>query len=154
MPTEFHLFQDNANPNEHTLEVDFMHAFDKSLNEDYTVRVVLPEGATNIKVELPSICGVSEENISMGKFFGTLDYFGRPEITITKKNAVHDLCDQLLVVKYHFNNSRDLYIEVFCMFGLLFSLYFTAMVYQRLGFQLEKKQAKNQVQAQEKHKTQ
>ena len=29
-----------------------MHAYDKSLTEDYQVKVVLPEGATNIQVEL------------------------------------------------------------------------------------------------------
>lgn len=30
---------------EHTLEIDFMHAYDKSLTEDYQVQVILPEGA-------------------------------------------------------------------------------------------------------------
>jgi len=29
-----------------------MHAYDKSLTEDYQVQVILPEGAKNIKLEL------------------------------------------------------------------------------------------------------
>jgi hypothetical protein len=53
MPTEHHLFLDPLETNEYTLEVDFMHAWDKSLSEDYKVRVILPEGATNIRLELP-----------------------------------------------------------------------------------------------------
>jgi oligosaccharyltransferase complex subunit alpha (ribophorin I) len=45
MPTEHHLFQSKEKPDEHTLEVDFMHAYDKSLTEDYQVKIILPEGA-------------------------------------------------------------------------------------------------------------
>ena len=45
MPTQFHLFQDVKNNLEHTLEVDFMHGYDKSLTEDYAVKVILPEGS-------------------------------------------------------------------------------------------------------------
>ena len=53
MPTEHHLFNDPLEANEYILEVDFMHAWDKSLSEDYKVRVILPEGSTNIRLELP-----------------------------------------------------------------------------------------------------
>ena len=80
MPTEHHLFQNNDKPQEHTLEVDFMHAYDKSLTEDYQVKVILPEGASNVKVELVGV--IEPDSIEVGKYFGTLDYFGRPEIII------------------------------------------------------------------------
>lgn len=76
MPTEYHLFQDKKNPSLYILEVDFMHAFDKSITEDYVVKIILPEGATNIKLELAS--DINPDSIEMGKYFGTLDYFGRP----------------------------------------------------------------------------
>jgi len=80
MPTEKHLFINPSNKKEHTLEVDYMHAWDKSSTEDYTVRVILPEGASNIKLELPF--QVTGADVSVGKYFGILDYFGRPEIII------------------------------------------------------------------------
>jgi hypothetical protein len=64
-----------------------MHPFDNSLTEDYTFRVILPEGATDIKVHVAD--EIEADSIELGKFFGTLDYFGRPTITITKKNTVH-----------------------------------------------------------------
>jgi hypothetical protein len=53
-----------------------MHAFDKSIAEDYVVKVTLPEGARNIKLELAS--DINPDSIELGKYYGTLDYFGRP----------------------------------------------------------------------------
>lgn len=64
-----------------------MHPFDNSLTEDYTFRVILPEGATDIKVQIAD--EIEPDSVELGKFFGTLDYFGRPTITISKKNTVH-----------------------------------------------------------------
>ena len=84
MPTAFHLFQSLEDRTKHTLEVDFMHAYDKSLTEDYTVRVILPEGASNIHVELPGQLEGKLDSIEMTKYFGTMDYFGRPTIVMKK----------------------------------------------------------------------
>jgi len=53
-----------------------MHAFDKSIAENYVVKVTLPEGATNIRLELAS--DINPDSVELGKYFGTLDYFGRP----------------------------------------------------------------------------
>jgi len=140
MPTKYHLFQQKKNLKMHTLEVDFMHAFDKSLTEEYTVKVVLPEGARNIKLELPS--NINTDSIEMSKFFGTLDYFGRPQITIKKSNVVHDLNDVTLKVHYEFDNAVDIYLEPICMFCLIFSAYLLVMIYSRFGLDLESKKAK------------
>ena len=114
-----------------------MHAYDKSLTEDYQVQVILPEGAKNIKIAL--VGAIEPESIDTGKYFGTLDYFGRPTIIIKKKNAVHEICDTTLRVTYTFDNARDLYLEPLCVFGMLFSVYLFAIVYSRLGFTLERK---------------
>ena len=130
------MFQDTKDPSEHTLEVDFMHAYDKSLVEDYTVKVVLPEGAKNIRIELPSEFKV--DSIEMGKFFGTLDFFGRPQITINKKNAVHELLDHNIRVRYQFNNTKDLYLDPLCLFGIFFAVFAFGIIYSRLEFDLEK----------------
>lgn len=135
MPTAFHLFQNSNNLKDHTLEVDFMHAYDKSLVEDYTVKVILPEGAYDIKVEVPE--DFKLDSITMSKFFGTLDYFGRPQITMHKKDAVHELLDHNLKVHYKFDNSTTIYLEPVCMFVLIFSIFLMAIVYSRLGFDLE-----------------
>lgn len=139
MPTEKHLFQNPVNPNEYTLEVDFMHAWDKSLSEDYTVRVILPEGATNIKLELPF--QVTGADVTMGKYFGTLDYFGRPEIKINKLNAVHEICDGPIRVKYEFEKAT-FYLEVFQLAGLVFLVFLFLIIASRLELNLESKKVK------------
>ena len=142
MPTEFHLFQDLKDSKEHTLEVDFMHAYDSSLNEEYKVNVILPEGASDIRLELPSSCGINSEDITMTKYYGTLDYFGRPMVTIYKQNAVHDLCDNVLTVRYQYDNQVNLYMKAICLTTLLFTLYAAAMAYVRMGLSLETKDTK------------
>lgn len=109
MPTQQHLYQNPLNTKEYTLEVDFMHAWDKSLTEDYTVRVILPEGAHNIKLELPF--HVTGADITTEKYFGTLDFFGRPALRIHQKNAVHDICDGLIRVKYEFDGTTMMMME-------------------------------------------
>ena len=48
MASNHHLFKSVSQPNTFTLEVDYMHAYDQSLTEDYTVKVILPEGAYDI----------------------------------------------------------------------------------------------------------
>ena len=136
MPTQHHLYKDIKNDLEHTLEVDLMHGYDSSLTEDFHVRVILPEGSSNIRVILPSGC-VSEDMISMDKYFGTLDFFGRPTVNINMKNVVFDLCDDKLRVKYHFNQATDFMIEPISMFAMVMSLYLVAMIYVRVGLNLE-----------------
>ena len=82
MPSQYHLYKDMKDQTLHTLEVDYMHAYDQSLTEVYTVKIILPEGATNIKVELPNSLKDNVDSIELGKFFGTLDFWGRPQVTI------------------------------------------------------------------------
>lgn len=149
MPTQYHLYRSTINDQYYTLEVDLMHGYDASLTEDFHVRVILPEGASDIKIIMPSGC-VQEENISMSKFYGTLDFFGRPTVNINMKNVVYDLCNDTLRVKYVFNQSTDFMIEPISMFAMIMTLYIIAMIYVRIGLNLEKPK----VSAEEKTKTQ
>ena len=91
MPSQHHLFQDMKDSTLHTLEVNFMHDFEDSLTEDYTVRIILPEGATGIDVEVPGALKNFVDEIYLDKYFGTLDYFGRPMVVIKQSNAVYQL---------------------------------------------------------------
>jgi len=134
MPTEKHLFQSPVDPNEYTLEVDYMHAWDRSLVEDYTVRVILPEGATNIRLELPF--QVTGADITLEKYYGTLDYFGRPTLKIQKPNAVHDICNGLVRVKYQFDNQKMIYLEPLQLTALIFVLFIAMIVVSRTQFNL------------------
>jgi hypothetical protein len=50
MPTRYHLFNDAANLDNYILNMTFLHDFTDILAENYTLKVILPEGASNIKV--------------------------------------------------------------------------------------------------------
>lgn len=137
MPTEHHLFQDPIEDDQFTLEVDFMHAWDKSLSEDYKVRVILPEGATNIKLELP-FQAHNGATISLDKYFGTLDFYGRPMIIIDKPNAVHDICNGLMRVKYNFAQNSML-LEPVQLFGMIFCIFLAIIIFYNVELDLENK---------------
>ena len=80
-----------------------MHAFDKSLTENYEVSVILPEGATDIQLELAG--DVHPDSIGMEKYFGTMNFFGRPKIVIKKANTIHEICDSTIRVRYRYENA-------------------------------------------------
>jgi oligosaccharyltransferase complex subunit alpha (ribophorin I) len=139
MPSQYHLYQDKKDATKHTLEVNYMHAFEDSLTEDYTVKVILPEGATDIDIEVPQNLKNFVDKIYLDKYFGTLDYFGRPMIVIKQSNAVYQLQDEILRVNYRFDNSTSLYLEPLFVFGMIFSIYLFAIIYSRLSLDLKNK---------------
>lgn len=50
MPTMHHLFYDEKEPNRYYFNYTFLHDYNDILAENYTLKIILPEGATNIKV--------------------------------------------------------------------------------------------------------
>lgn len=67
--------------NQYLFNFTFLHDYDVLIAENYTVKVSLPYGATNIKVDLPfEVNYLSTEE----KFYDTLDFFGTPMIVFTK----------------------------------------------------------------------
>ncbi len=87
IPTKYHLFYDLLKPENFVFNFTFLHDFDDIIAENYTLKVVLPEGATDIKVHLPFSVD-SEERSSL---FSTLDYIGRPVVVLKKANVVSSL---------------------------------------------------------------
>lgn len=52
MPTRFHIFSEEDAPQRYIFNYTFLHDFGNILAENFTLKVILPEGATNIKVLL------------------------------------------------------------------------------------------------------
>lgn len=50
MPTKYHLFYDQFHPENFVFNFTFMHDYQEIVTENYTVTIILPEGATNVKV--------------------------------------------------------------------------------------------------------
>ena len=125
-----------------------MHAYDDSLTENYQFRVILPEGATNIQIELPASLKKQVSKVELGKYFGTLDFIGRPMISVSQKNTIHDLHNEIVRVRYTFN-SRDFYLEPGYVFAMIFSLFLTSMIYSNLSLNLKDEKKSKKVDSQE-----
>lgn len=118
-----------------------MHAYEDSLTQDYTMQVILPEGSTNINIELPAHLKNTVEEVKLGKYFGTLDFFGRPMITIKQKNAVYTLSDDIIRVRYNFE-SNGLYLEPLYLFVMFMGIFTAMMIYSRISLDLKNKEKK------------
>jgi oligosaccharyltransferase complex subunit alpha (ribophorin I) len=77
IPTRYHLFQD-ASKDRYFLNYTFDHDYSEILAENFTLRIILPEGATNVKVHIP----FAVDSMETSSYFSTLDYIGKTLITI------------------------------------------------------------------------
>jgi oligosaccharyltransferase complex subunit alpha (ribophorin I) len=50
IPTRFNLFQESDSPSRYIFNYTFIHDYSNFLAENFTLKVILPEGSTNIKV--------------------------------------------------------------------------------------------------------
>jgi oligosaccharyltransferase complex subunit alpha (ribophorin I) len=137
MPTRYHLFQ-NEN-GRFIFNYTFDQDFSDILAENYTLKVILPEGATNLKVHLPFAVDSVEHEL----YFSTLDYIGRPQITIKKANVISSLHKQPFQVSYQMS-SQGLLIEPLYVICFFFVCLLSAIIYGRadLGFKDDKKSVK------------
>lgn len=92
------------------------------------MRVVLPEGATNIKTNLPF--EVDEEYNT--KHFGYLDVFGKPTI-VFKKRLVSDFHYKEFHITYNFDNT-DILIEPVLIFSAFLLFFMSLIIFKRIEF--------------------
>ncbi|KAJ3070858.1 hypothetical protein HDU99_002567 [Rhizoclosmatium hyalinum] len=112
------------------LNVKFMGSLSNVTIEDARLRVVLPEGATNVKVALPFPADSEEHS----RFYTNLDTIGRPNVVIGKKNAADEYAvDVQISYEYPpFELLRKPLVVSATFFGLLLA----GLIYARLDFSL------------------
>ena len=134
MPTRFHLLQNQQG--RFIFNYTFDHDIADILAENFTLKVVLPEGATNIKVHLP----FAVDSIEQGLHFSTLDYIGKPMITIKKDNVLSQLHKQPFQISYDFS-TQGLLIEPLYVIVFFLACFIATIAYARidLSFKDEKK---------------
>lgn len=113
----------------YVLTVPFAAPLNESVVSRYTVRVILPEGSTDIKVESPYS---AEEQRS--KHFTYLDTSGRPVVVLSRNNVVGQHTADLKV-SYSFS-SYSMLQEPLLLVAAFFVLCFTIIVAVRLDFGL------------------
>ncbi|KAL4511992.1 hypothetical protein ABPG72_012837 [Tetrahymena utriculariae] len=105
----------------------FSIPFNDLLAQDYELKVILPEGATDIKSELPfSVDSQYTENT-----FSYLDTNGRPTLVFKKKNVI-DFHNQYFYVHYKLS-TINLIKKPLLIFGAFLIFFITLIVLNRLS---------------------
>lgn len=108
------------------------HIFDDMVIEDATIKIILPEYSTNIKLITP----YSVNRLPDELHYTYLDTVGRPVIVFKKKNLVENHIHDFNL-KYTF--SKVLMIqEPLLIVGFLYVLFVLVIVWMRLDFAITK----------------
>lgn len=140
LPTKFHVKKNEGNNNEFMVNLTFGMPFDDILAKEYSVKVVLPEGADNIKVHLPVEGKVEILNV---KEYGCLDLFGRNAVIIKMKN-IYDRHKVNFQVFYSFSNFSLAFKPIIVVFYFLL-IFSSLIVYFRANLSLSPKVADEKV---------
>jgi len=106
------------------------HIMDDQAIEDFTLKVILPEGSKNINVQLP----YDAERDADSLHFTYLDTSGRPVITFHKSNLVEQHIDDF-ILSYNFNRLLLLQ-EPLLVVSAIFLVFFTVIICVRLDFSI------------------
>jgi oligosaccharyltransferase complex subunit alpha (ribophorin I) len=137
LPAENYLGTDQQNSKVYVLNVPFSVNFDNAAIDEITVRVILPEGATDIEVHTPfPIDGKSSDT-----HYTYLDTSGRPVLIVNKKNIVAEH-NRNFQVTYRFSQ-MSLFQEPFLLIVAFFLFFLFIMVYVRLEFNIGPTKTRN-----------
>ena len=132
LPTKFHVKTNNKG--NYKLNLTFGMPYKNMLSRNYTVKIILPESADNIKVDLPIEIPYS---IEYDKEFGCLDLFGRKSIII-KLNNMYDVYNTNIFITYDYSWTMLFVKPVILIF--YFTILFTVLIiYSRANISLARK---------------
>ena len=96
LPTKFHVKTNNKG--NYMVNLTFGMPFENILARNYTVKIILPESADNIKVNLPID---TQYHIDYNKEYGCLDLFGRKSIII-RLNNMYEVYNTNIFISYDY----------------------------------------------------
>jgi len=131
LPSEYGLTHSGSS---YKLTLDFGIPFDDIWVEDYYVKVILPEGATNVKTSVPF--DVEESRSHRSTYLDTPVMGGRP-IVVFRKTMVVKEHNQPFTVTYTFNSMYMLHEPIVCILFFL-AFFLVAIVVSRLDLSLVK----------------
>ncbi|XP_011869468.1 PREDICTED: dolichyl-diphosphooligosaccharide--protein glycosyltransferase subunit 1 [Vollenhovia emeryi] len=133
VPSYEYLFHSG---DEFVLEMRLLdHVFDDMVVDEMVLKIILPEGARNIKLELPYLATRLPDSLH----YTYLDVTGRPVVSVTKNNLVENHI-QSFRLRYTF--PRLLMLQEPLMIVLALWLMFLAViVYVRCDFSIDKDEA-------------
>ena len=131
LPSKFHVTT-NGQGN-YVVNLTFGMPYKDMLASNYTVKTILPEGADNIKVDLPID---TEYTIRYDKEYGCLDLFGRKAVVINLKN-MHDEFNSHLLISYDYNWCM-LFVKPVILIVYFFIVFLLLIVYSRADISLSR----------------
>lgn len=108
------------------------HIFDDMQVDELVTKIILPEGSTSVKMNLPYAVTRLPDSLH----YTYLDTKGRPVITFTKKNIVENHI-QDFQLRYTFPRLLMLQ-EPLLVVGFLYALFLCVIIYVRLDFSIHK----------------
>lgn len=108
------------------------HIYDDMAIEQATIKIILPEFSTNIKLITPYPVNRLPNEVH----YTYLDTVGRPVIVFTKKNLVENHIHDFNL-KYNFNRALMIQ-EPLLVVGFLFILFLSVLIWSRLDFSIAK----------------
>eukprot|EP01102_Stenamoeba_stenopodia_P018754 TRINITY_DN6940_c0_g1_i1.p1 TRINITY_DN6940_c0_g1~~TRINITY_DN6940_c0_g1_i1.p1 ORF type:complete len:626 (+),score=154.03 TRINITY_DN6940_c0_g1_i1:51-1928(+) len=133
LPLKDYLSVSADDASQYVLNVSFSAANNFLSIDDYTLRIILPEGASDIKPVLPfDVDSESEE-----RHFTYLDVSGRPVLVLKKKNIVNEH-DQQLYVLYRFKSTAMLQ-EPLLLVTAFFVFFLSIIVITRIDLSITQK---------------
>jgi len=134
-PSSDFLRVSTEDPSLFVLNVSFSSPFKTPVTELMTTKIALPEGAYDIRLELP----YEVDSIYMEKRFTYLDsslFGGRPVQAFTKRNVV-DLHTRYFQVYYRYN-SNTIALKPILMCTTFFLLFLVHIFFRRIDLNLER----------------
>lgn len=133
VPSYEYLFHSG---DEYTLEMRLLdHIFDDMIVDEIVLKIILPEGARNMQLELP----YPTIRLTDSLHYTYLDVTGRPVVSVTKKNLVENHI-QSFRLKYTFPRLLMLQ-EPLLVVVALYLMFLLVIIYVRLDFSIDKDEA-------------
>jgi len=130
LPAQNYLFKDTQTSGLYMLNITFATDFDDAVIDDAAVRIIFPEGASNIEYHVPFDIDASSTDLH----HTYLDTSGRPVLVLKKKNIVNEH-NRFFQVTYNFSTTSMLR-EPFLLI-IAFLLFFALIiVYVRFEFKI------------------
>ncbi|EFN79103.1 dolichyl-diphosphooligosaccharide--protein glycosyltransferase subunit 1 [Harpegnathos saltator] len=133
VPSYEYLFHSG---DEYTLEMRLLdHIFDDMVVDEMVLKIILPEGARNMQLELPYPATRLPDSLH----YTYLDVTGRPVVSVTKKNLVEN---HIQSFRFKYTFPRLLMLQEPLLVALaLYLLFLLVITYVRWDFSIDKDEA-------------
>ncbi|RKP10366.1 Ribophorin I [Thamnocephalis sphaerospora] len=127
------VLQRQPGTNTYVLRVPFLEKIGSWTYDETVMRILLPEGASNVRVNVP----FALDEVRHGKVRTYLDVSGRTAIWLTKRNAVDEHAQEVEIT-YDYTGF-DLLRKPLGVFGALLAIFVFSIVYSRLDLSIARK---------------